>query len=142
MIDDYLFGELKRWQARQAENEKQFGGKYICVYREEIGHIAQQQKSFPISNAEKVSLVCVASNGQPVLYNRLARMLRKEGLNALSFRHTHATVLTEYGANPEVISGRLGHKNPQLTQDVYVHNTPKMQEDAVAVFTKILQGKS
>ena len=33
LIDDYLLGELKRWQARQVENEKQFGDSYVYIYR-------------------------------------------------------------------------------------------------------------
>ena len=32
LIDDYLLGELRRWQNRQIENEKEFGDSYVCLY--------------------------------------------------------------------------------------------------------------
>ncbi len=138
IVDDYLLDELARWQNQQAENEKQFGDSYVYVYKESDGHIQRQSKGLPPPVGEKISLLCTREDGQIVPHNRIISSLRKEGLNALSFRHTHATVLTEYGANPEGISGRLGHKNPQLTQNIYVYNTLKMQEDAAAIFDKIL----
>ena len=39
LIDDFLLGELRRWQVQQAENEKKFGDSYVYIYREEDGHI-------------------------------------------------------------------------------------------------------
>lgn len=83
-----MIGELRRWQTQQTDNEKQCGGSYVYIYRK--------------------------SDGRLILSNILVENLRAEELNALLFRHTHATVLTEYGANPEGVSGRLGHKNPQF----------------------------
>lgn len=32
IADDYLLGELKRWQARQVENEKQCVDSYVYIY--------------------------------------------------------------------------------------------------------------
>ena len=139
LIDEYLLCELKRWQNHQSENEKEFGDSYVYIYREDDGHILKQSKGLPAPTAEKVSLICVREDGRLVLRKTLAKMLHDEGLNSISFRHTHATVLTECGAKPEGISGRLGHKNPQLTQNIYFHNTLKMQEDAAAIFAKTLQ---
>ena len=100
-IDDYLIGELRRWQNQQAENEKLFGNRH----------------------------------------ENLAKFLKLENLNALSFRHTHATQLTENGAKPAGVSGRLGHKNLACTQNIYVHLTPKMQEDTAVIVNKIFQAK-
>ena len=42
LVDDYLLGELQRWQNQQTENEKEFGNSY--VYREEDGNIERRSK--------------------------------------------------------------------------------------------------
>lgn len=65
--------------------------------------------------------------------------LSKMGLNAHSFRHTHATTLIENEASPKGVEGRLGHANTSITQNLYTHNTVKIQEDTLEIFTKILQ---
>lgn len=141
MIDDYLLGELWRRQNQQAENEKQFGDSYVCIYHEPDGHIRRQSKALP-ANIEKVSLVCTRNDGQLVLENFFTRVLRKEGLNTHSFRHTHATQLIENGAVPKGVAGRLGHANTQIIQNLYTHNTLKLQKETVEIFVQNLQTKS
>ena len=149
IVGDYLLGELRRWQNRQVENEKQFGDSYVYTYREPDGHIQRQSKSLPAPEGEKVSLLCVYDNGQLVLRGKITEILKAEGLNALSFRHTHATRLIEVSTTPEAVACRLGHKNSDLTFETYVHDTPKVQEQIVklqeetaAIFAQILQTKS
>ena len=144
LIDDFLLDELKHWHAQQAENERQVGDSYIYTYLENDRRILRQSKGLPCDK-ERVQLVCVKPNGGLVLRGTIISKLQAEGLNALSFRHTHATVLTEDGVVPEVVSERLGHKNPNSTLNVYVHNTPKVQEQAfklqeetLAIFNEIL----
>ena len=139
LIDDYLLGELKCWQNQQIEKEKELGDSYVYIYREEDGHIVRQSKGLPVSVGEKVSLVCTQSNGQMFIETALCKILRKEGINAHSFRHTHTTVLAENGVPAKAIAGRLGHANTQITQNLYMHNTEKLQEQAAAIFTKTLQ---
>ena len=138
LIDDYLLSELQRWQAQQAKNEEHFGNSYVYVYREAGGHIIRQSKGLPCK-AEKVSLVCTRNDGQLVLANRLTAILRNEGLNAHSFRHTHATQIIENGASPKGVAGRLGHTNTLITQNLYTHNTLRLQKETAAIFNKNLQ---
>jgi len=139
--DDYLIEELKRWQSQQIENEKLFGGTYVYTYQENDGHIVRRAKGLPAPVGEKVSLICVQNNGKLVLKEFAVKLLRSEGLNTLSFRHTYATRLIENGVISEDVSGRLGHKNSDSTFNVYVHNTPKVQEKLANIFTKIMQMK-
>lgn len=140
LVDDYLLSELRRWQARQAENEKELGDSYVAVYREDDGHVIRQAKSLPPPATERVGLICTRGNGYPYLREGFASLLISEGLNAHSFRHTHATQLIESGASAKAVAGRLGHANTQITQNLYTHNTLKLQEEAAAIFAKSLQG--
>ena len=139
LIDDCLCKELKRWQARQAENENTLGGRYAYVYFEEDGHLVVQSKVEPLNDLTKATLVCTQNDGQRVLKSALTRMLNKEGLNAHSFRHTHTTQLVESGAPTKAIAGRLGHSNTQITQNLYAHNTLKLQEELAVIFAQTLQ---
>lgn len=141
IVDDYLLGELKRWQAQQAVNEKQSGDSYVYVYREEDGRIQRQSKGLPAPVGEKISLVCTRDDGRLVLKEQFIRRLKSENLNAHSFRHTHATQLIESGASAKGVAGRLGHSNTQITQNLYTHNTLKLQEETAAIFAQNLQTK-
>ncbi len=141
IVDDYLLGELARWHNQQAENEKQFGDNYVYVYREENGHVQRQSKGLPPPFGEKISLLCTRNDGRIILRGIIVKFLTKEGLNAHSFRHTHATQLIENGAAPKGVAGRLGHSNAQITQNLYTHNTLKLQEETAAIFTQNLQTK-
>ena len=141
LVDDILLTELRRWQLQQRENEKHFGGSYVYIYREADGHIERLSKSLPAPDGEKISLVCTRDNGQLVSRGGFMRMLRSAGLNAHSFRHTHITQLIENGAKPKGVAGRVGHANAVITQNVYTHNTLKLQEETLAIFDKNLQTK-
>ena len=45
-----------------------------------------------------------------------------------SLRHTHATNLAENGANPKYVQARLGHKNIQVTMQIYQHTSDTIIE--------------
>lgn len=142
LIDDYLLGELRRWQNQQAANEGIFGDSYVYVYRAADGRIQRQSRCLLALDGEKISLVCVQSDGRLVMREFIIRMLSAEGLNAHSFRHTHATQLIESGASPKGVAGRLGHSNTLITQNLYTHNTLKLQTDTLAIFAENLQTTS
>lgn len=52
------------------------------------------------------------------------------------FRHTHASLCFESGAEPKVVQKRLGHSSIKTTLDIYTHVTPKAEEDAGLKFAK------
>lgn len=47
------------------------------------------------------------------------------------FRHTHATLLIESGANIKAVQQRLGHANINMTLGIYAHATKVMENDAI-----------
>ena len=139
IVGDFLLSELKRWQLQQRENEKYFGNSYVYIYREADGHIERLSKSLPAPDGEKVTLVCTRANGKIIRRGAIDEILVAEGLNAHSIRHTHITQLIENGAIPKGVAGRVGHTNTQITQNLYTHNTAKLQEETYAIFDKNLQ---
>lgn len=53
------------------------------------------------------------------------------------FRHSHATLLLSYGANPTVIAQRLGHSDTNITLNTYSHLIPKDIDKAVKIINDI-----
>lgn len=141
IIDEILSGELQRWKAQQRANEQEYGDSYVYVYQAADGEMLQQSKGIGALGEKRLLVICTHANGKILLKNACEKILRENGLNAHSFRHTHATLLIENGATPKGVAGRLGHSNTLITQNLYAHNTQKLQEDTVAVLEKILQTK-
>jgi integrase len=54
-------------------------------------------------------------------------------------RHTHATLLLKSGANPKVVSERLGHASAAFTMDVYSHVLPGLQREAALKVDEMLR---
>jgi ATP-dependent helicase/nuclease subunit A len=53
-------------------------------------------------------------------------------------RHSHATALIEGGAKMKDVQERLGHANISITMDIYAAVTPKMRQESVDIFEKML----
>ena len=93
LIDDFLLGEMRRWQVQQIEDENRLGDSYVYIYRESDGHILRQSKFLSVPNVEKVAMVCTRNNGILILKEQFIRRLKSEGLNAHSFpSHTRHSI--------------------------------------------------
>lgn len=103
VIGNYLVNELRRWKAQQKENELTFGDTYIKVYYNSENKIIFQSKELEttVQNTFSVNAVCTYPKGNIVEKNTLERALKLAGINAHSFRHTHATTLIENGVTPK-----------------------------------------
>lgn len=53
------------------------------------------------------------------------------------FRDTHATKLIESGADIKAVSKRLGHRNIDITYNIYVRVTEKMENETAKKFEEI-----
>lgn len=89
------------------------------------------------------SFVCTKENGDQITTDSikyLSRVVNYElaiKFNFHSFRHTHATMLIEAGANMKDVQQRLGHSKLATTMDTYAHVTTKMSKNTVDIFEKI-----
>ena len=136
-----MVDELQQWQHQQLLNEEFVGESYIYIYRNLNGKMIQQSKGLDNLGNERVHLICTQPNGRAVSRTMMKYCLEKENLNSHSFRHTHATMLIENGAMPKGVAGRLGHADTSITENIYTHNTEKIQENTIAIFEKIMQTK-
>ena len=65
------------------------------------------------------------------LYNRSNRIADRAELHRLGnhgFRHTHASLLFESGANFKDVQDRLGHSSINITMDIYTHVTKESKK--------------
>ncbi|MCH5182909.1 MAG: tyrosine-type recombinase/integrase [Oscillospiraceae bacterium] len=54
-----------------------------------------------------------------------------------SLRHAHATMLLEQEAPPKYVQKRLGHKNIEVTLNIYAHLTKYMSEQGTAILNNM-----
>lgn len=57
-----------------------------------------------------------------------ARRILGRSITPHTLRHTHASLLMEQGISIDTISRRLGHADSQITREIYLHVTKKLQE--------------
>jgi integrase len=144
-LDKQLIQELSEWRKVQQANEAAAGDSYIIPYvTPEQGKVQEQSSAFALPpDAARLNLVCTSPCGNFMKHDALSWLLKKNGLNAHSFRHTHATQLIEAGAPVKDVSARLGHASVAITEDIYAKVTEKMSRNTVALFEdKVLQGNA
>lgn len=113
-------------------------------------HALKRHKKYQMINKLKYGIhytnsdfVCTLENGMPVTIHALKRLSyivnHELSINFTfhSFRHTHASMLLEAGANIKDIQQRLGHGNLATTMDVYTHVTQNLKLDSVNKFEHI-----
>lgn len=71
-------------------------------------------------------------------FTRKAKNLGFEGLTFHCLRHTHASILLQQGVSIKVVSMRLGHRNTNITLNLYCHLMPGMDEEAAGVIDSLL----
>jgi integrase len=94
-----------------------------------------------------LGLVFTVENGQPIHPNTIGKVFdtraKRAGVTKIrlhDLRHTHATLLLAAGANPRVVSERLGHSSVAFTLDTYAHAMPGQQADAAAAVARLVDG--
>lgn len=115
-LDSETLSILKSWRLTQKKEMKYFN----------INTIKKGQLIFPNEKNELYSPATVK--------HWLNKIIRKNNFKQISphgFRHTHASLLAESGADLKDIQARLGHADIQTTANIYTHVT-KAKRDATA----------
>ena len=139
--DAALLAYLRSLKMAQARDEIRLGEAYQITYEDKAHDravVVLPKKLPPAPTLERRMLLCIKENGAPILGDSFKKMLRTHGLNAHSFRHTHATQLIEAGAKPVDVAARLGHASATITQDLYTHDTEAMKRETANLVNKIL----
>jgi len=83
-------------------------------------------------------LLVTAQDGSPLRRSNFRRRtwlpaVEMAGLAPLTYhqlRHSHASLLVAQGEHPQVIADRLGHASPNVTNAIYTHSLPGLDERA------------
>lgn len=137
-IDEQLLAELAAWKIMQACNATIFKNNFTYNFIDDDGRVLCGSSGLQ-SRYPELDFVCTYEAGKFIRPSRVSNMLRREGLNSHSFRHTHATTLIEHGAPAKGIAGRLGHASVNITEQVYMHNTATLQDRTEQIFEATLR---
>ena len=150
-IGDTLINALKTYRKEQEENKINYGDTYMKHYKKNVISPYNNKAETKIVNAyseidvalEEVNFVFVKKNGVyegtdsckypfKVIHYELGIPCRFH-----DFRDTHATKLIESGADIKAVSKRLGHRNIDITYNIYVRVTEKMENETAEKFEMI-----
>lgn len=112
-------------------------------------HRTNQQEviqMYPYYKATKDNIIFHQHDGRwlrtNVVRDYFKTVCKRAGLSVLSphaLRHSHAVHLLEAGANIKYVSERLGHASVKITADTYLHNTAKIENDALELYSRYLK---
>lgn len=150
-IGDTLLNALKEYKEEQEIHKQNYGDTYMKHYKKNVINPYNNKPETKIVNAyaeidvalPEVDFVFVKNNGVyegtdstkypfKVIHYELGIPCRFH-----DFRDTHATKLIESGADIKAVSKRLGHKNIDITYNIYVRVTEKMENETANKFEEI-----
>ena len=150
-IGDTLINALKEYKEEQQIHKLNYGDTYMKHYKKNVINPYNNKTEIKIVNAyaeidvalPEVDFVFVKNNGVyegtdsckypfKVIHYELGIPCRFH-----DFRDTHATKLIESGADIKAVSKRLGHRNIDITYNIYVRVTEKMENETANKFEEI-----
>lgn len=150
-IGDTLLKALKEYKEEQEMHKLNYGDTYMKHYKKNVINPYNNKTETKIVNAyaeidvalPEVDFVFIKNNGVyegtdstkypfKVIHYELGIPCRFH-----DFRDTHATKLIESGADIKAVSKRLGHRNIDITYNIYVRVTEKMENETANKFEEI-----
>lgn len=125
-----VIAALQREKQRQSESQALCEELYVHQFCDEDGRLNTEGRG------REIHLVMVRPGGIYINSRNMQHVshiarteLGFDKFDYHSLRHTHATMLAEKGASPKYVQYRLGHKNIQVTMQIYQHLTNKMSTE-------------
>lgn len=125
-IDDVTLSVLKKWRLQQQKRLLKFG----------FNTNNSQQFLFTNPETNKYYPSHVATSWLGTVYRNFPDMKK---ITAHGFRHTHASLLFESGANIKEVQERLGHSTSKMTLDIYTHVTQNRKQETSLKFANFMQ---
>lgn len=125
-IDQFVLNLLNELRAEQAANKEFYDEFYTTLHYNE-------QDGITTSSGEVIDFINVYENGgfiQPRTMQHTSTVIHEfcPIFNFHSLRHTHCTRLLEAGLPLKYVQERLGHKNINVTMNIYNHLTRNQAE--------------
>lgn len=141
-VDDILLEALKREHQKQLKAKDYYDEYYNQYYCDNEMIFKKSDDVLPINRisqeetTNKVDFICRREDGSYVsprttqhISHIIHTQLNFPQYDTHSLRHTHGTMLRESGADFVYIQRRLGHKNLQVTIEIYTnHLTDSIKE--------------
>lgn len=141
-IGQQLAKRLERQKSRALRDRARLGELYTVYHMASDGGLVESYLG-DVSPLPVVFPVCVKSHGAIITPNNIEYCMRKihgelelPHVSFHTFRHTHATLLIEQGANIKSVSRRLGHSSVATTLETYAHVTDRMESETVDAFER------
>lgn len=123
------------------------GKTLINILRKEL--IRQKENRLLFGTYYNINkFICNKDNGDQITTDSLKYLSRVVNyqlnidFNFHAFRHGHATMLLENGANFKDIQLRLGHSKLATTMDTYSHVTEKLSNQTVSILESVIGTKN
>jgi len=134
-------------RVRETVHEGRFGSPKTRSSRRDVP-MSEAVRSLlkPFASEDPNGLIFRARNGSPLNPKNLANRVLRPACKKLnlpvvgwhSFRHSHATLLTEVGESIKTTQAILGHSDLNTTLNIYSHAIPESQRRAVERVAEIL----
>lgn len=136
-LDSFTLNILHKKKLKKMKMKLGYGEYYTILKMNDKHQINELQ-------GEHIDLINVRENGSylhPRVMQHCSRVIHYDlGFKEFDFhslRHTHTTMLIEAGVNIKEIQYRLGHKNSNVTLDIYSHVTDKIHNETVKILEEI-----
>lgn len=123
-LDQKTMDILKQWKEEQAQKLKLLGFDI-------------EDSSQLVFNNTKNNFINPSTTRKWLL--KIQKKYNLKLITTHGFRHTHATLLVEAGANLVGIQQRLGHSGNNTTTNTYTHHTEKIKIETLEKFIKYIK---
>ncbi|MDO4679736.1 MAG: site-specific integrase [Aerococcus sp.] len=123
-LDDKTVQLLKQWKTESARLLLGFG----------FNALDAQQLVFPRFKSNSY----LGYDNPAHIARRTAKRHALPYLNVHGFRHTHASLLFQAGANMKDVQTRLGHSSIEMTLNVYTHVTKEQETKTAQIFANFM----
>lgn len=138
----YIFTSLKTKNSKRqipipefVLNELVLQKKRIEEWKELVGAVFEDQDLVICTNTGSLQ----DPRNVVRVMKRIVKTAKVPNIRFHDIRHTHASILISAGVDIVKISKRLGHANPKITLEFYVHLLPNEDCDIADTFHQTIQ---
>lgn len=141
-LDNDFYSVLTRERDRQRKAKEYYDDLYENTFVDEqnkINNTGSGIQIYPVAVRENGSYISprTMQHTSSIIHHSLGI----SNFTFHSFRHTHATMLAEAGAPLKYAQERLGHKNVNVTMQIYQHTSDILRQKGSEIVNEMLNKK-